>query len=167
MLTMRRVAIVSSFVFLAAPSVFAQGAGIEWKTLNQEVQDLYRAGNYDRAVVVGKKALEVAETEVGPNHSDVATSLNNLALLYQMQGRYASAEPLYKRALAINEKALGPNHPDVATSLNNLAALYNSQGQYASAEPLYKRALAIDEKAIGLTIPMWPGILKTWPRCIG
>ena len=41
-------------------------------------------------------------------------SLNNLADLYQAQGRYADAEPLYKRSLAIGEKALGPDHPDVA-----------------------------------------------------
>ena len=42
-------------------------------------------------------------------------ALNNLAALYDNQGRYAEAEPLYKRALAIQEKALGPDHPDVAT----------------------------------------------------
>jgi tetratricopeptide (TPR) repeat protein len=34
--------------------------------------------------------------------------LNDLASLYQNQGRYTEAEPLYKRALAISEKALGP-----------------------------------------------------------
>ena len=70
-------------------------------------------------------------------------SLNNLAALYDKQGRYADAEPLYKRSLAIQEKALGPDHPDVATSLNNLAVLYQEQGRYADAEPLYKRSLAI------------------------
>ena len=76
-------------------------------------------------------------------------SLNNLAVLYQGQGRYAEAEPLYKRALAIREKALGPDHPDVAASLNNLAVLYAAQGRYADAEPLYKRSLAIREKVFG------------------
>ena len=34
----------------------------------------------------------------------VATSLNNLAALYQAPGRYAEAEPLYQRSLAIREK---------------------------------------------------------------
>jgi tetratricopeptide (TPR) repeat protein len=41
----------------------------------------------------------------------VAQSLNNLAGLYDSQGKYAEAEPLYQRALAISEKALGPDHP--------------------------------------------------------
>ena len=90
-----------------------------------------------------------SEKALGPDHPDVAQSLNNLALLYVNQGRYADAEPLYKRSLAINEKALGPDHPDVATSLNNLAVLYANQGRYADAEPLYKRSLAIREKALG------------------
>ena len=73
---------------------------------------------------------------MGPEHPNTATSLNNLALLYEAQGSYAQAEPLYKRALAIREKVLGPEHPDTAQSLNNLAGLYDSQGSYAQAEPL-------------------------------
>ena len=79
----------------------------------------------------------------------MATSLNDLAVLYCAQGRYAEAEPLHKRALAIREKVLDADHPGVAQSLNNLAALYFAEGQYAQAEPLLKRALAIDEKALG------------------
>ena len=103
---------------------YAQGAGIEWDLLNKEVMELYSAGNYDHAVIVAQKALRVAEQNGGSG--DVATSLNNLAQLYDTQGDYAKAEPLYKRSLAILEKALGSDHPGVATSLNNLAALYDT-----------------------------------------
>ncbi|MFM6272300.1 MAG: tetratricopeptide repeat protein, partial [Dolichospermum sp.] len=69
--------------------------------------------------------------------------LNNLALLYNNQGRYTEAEPLYIRALSIYEQQLGENHPYVATSLNNLALLYDNQGRYTEAKPLYIRALSI------------------------
>src|SRR2546427_3277759 len=127
------------------PALFAQGAGLEWDILIQEATELYRAGKYDRAVVVAKKALEVVQKNVGPDHPSVATSLNNLAELYRAQGQYAQAEPLYKRSLAIREKALGPKHPDVATSLNNLAVLYHTHDQNAQAEQLDKRSLAIME----------------------
>ena len=75
-----------SILLLASSSVFAEGAGIEWDILNDEVKELYRTGKYGRAVVVAKKALEVAEENVGPYHPDVATSLNELALLYKTQG---------------------------------------------------------------------------------
>ena len=57
----------------------SEGAGAEWDVLNQEAVELYRRGQYNRAASVGKEALELAEQNVGPNHPDLATSLNNLA----------------------------------------------------------------------------------------
>ena len=116
-----------------------------------------------------KRSLAIREKALGPDHPDVGTSLSNLAVLYQSQGRYADAEPLYKRSLAIREKALGPDHPDVGTSLNNLAGLYQSQGRYAEAEPLFKRSLAIREKALGPdhpdvgTVAQQPGVAVSVP----
>ena len=50
------------------PDISAHAQGIEWETLNDEVMSLYSQGCYDRAVVVAKKALQVAEQAVGPNH---------------------------------------------------------------------------------------------------
>jgi CHAT domain-containing protein/tetratricopeptide (TPR) repeat protein len=117
--------------------------------LNRRVIELYRAGRYAEAIPLVQQALAIYEKALGPDHPDVATAVNNLALLYDKQGRTAEAEPLYKRALPIYEKAFGPDHPDVAASLNNLTALYRNQGRYAEAEPLIKRALAIDQKALG------------------
>jgi hypothetical protein len=54
----------------------------------------------------------------------VALLLNNLALLYNEQGRYEDVELLDKRSLAIYEQWLGPNHLAVAQALNNFALLY-------------------------------------------
>ena len=96
-----------------------------------------------------KRSLAIREKALGPDHPDVAQSLNNLAESYRGQVRHAEARPLYERSLAIREKVLGPDHPDVAQSLNNLALLYQAQGRYAEAEPLYKRSLAINEEALG------------------
>ena len=80
---------------------------------------------------------------MGPEHPDVARSLNNLAGLYRAQGKYAEAEPLYRRALAIDEKALGPEHPDVARTLGNYADLLREIGRTVEAEELEERARAI------------------------
>jgi tetratricopeptide (TPR) repeat protein len=150
-LIIRALALLGTFAFLGTllSCVHSRGAGIEWNVLIQEAAELHRAENYDRAALVAQKALQVAEQNVGPDHPDVAASLNNLAGLYQTQGQYPQSGPLYKRSLAIYEKALGPDHPYVATSLNNLAMLYYAQGAYAKAEPLLKRSLAISEKALG------------------
>ncbi|RUP51353.1 Tetratricopeptide repeat-domain-containing protein [Jimgerdemannia flammicorona] len=82
-----------------------------------------------------------------------ATSLNNLAALYNSQGKYDKAEPLYERALIIREKVLGSEHPDTAQYLNNLAIFYRGQGDYDKARLLCERALSIREKVLGSEHP--------------
>jgi tetratricopeptide (TPR) repeat protein len=77
---------------------------------------------------------------------DLASRLNEVALLYQSQGRDDDAEQAYLRALALTERSFGKEHPLVASRLDDLALLYQSQGRYALAEPLYLRALEILEK---------------------
>jgi len=145
---------------LGTMPVYADETGIEWDIPNQEARNLSRQGEYARAVVVAKKALDVAVENVGWQHLDVAAILNNLAFLYKKLGDYAKAEPLYKWVMAIDEKSLGPDHPSVAIDLNNLAGLYRALGNHAKAEPLFKRALAIKEKTLVLTILVWPSALK-------
>ena len=110
---------------------------------------LYELGQYAEAEPLYQRALKIDEKALGPQHPDVARSLNNLALLYYAQGKYGEAEPLYQRGQKIYEKVLGPEHPDLAGSLNNLANLYYAQRKYGEAEPLYQQALKIKEKALG------------------
>lgn len=130
----------------------------EAKTLKQQVITLYNQGRYADAIPVAKKVLMITEKYLGPEHPEVAQSLNNLASLYAELGSYAIAESLYQQALEIDEQTLGPEHPVVATDLNNLAVLYDNMGAYVKAEPLYQRALAIQEKTLG---PEHPEVATT------
>jgi len=57
--------------------------------------------------------LDIREKELGPDHVDVAASLNNIAVLLKTSGQFEEAEEMYNRSIAIKEKALGPNHPQV------------------------------------------------------
>ena len=86
---------------------------------------------YERAILIREKVL-------GSEHPDVASSLNNLAALYDNQRRYDVAEPLFERALSIREKVLGSEHPDTALSLQILPFSTKNQGRYDAAEPLYR-----------------------------
>jgi len=109
-----------------------------------------------------KRSLAIWEKALGPDHPDVATSLNNLATLYYQQGDYAKAEPLFKRSLAILEKALGPDNPAVVTSLHTLARFYWDQsGDPDKIKSLRERAWAIEKKALGPDHPDVATILDT------
>jgi len=65
-------------------------------------------GKNDLAEPLFQRALAINEKILGPDHPGIATSLNNLALLYQDQGKYALAEPLFQRAQAIRERKQKP-----------------------------------------------------------
>lgn len=110
---------------------------------------LRERGQYAEAESLLLHALAIREQHFGSDQPDIATSLNNLASLYWLQGRDEQAEPLYQRALSIREHHLGPDHPDTAASLNNLANLYWKQSKYEQAESFYQRALSIYEQRLG------------------
>jgi tetratricopeptide (TPR) repeat protein len=71
----------------------------EANDLNQQVIQLYNRGRSSEAIPLALRALIIREKALGPDHPDVAVSLNNLGELYRAQGRYADAEPLYKRSV--------------------------------------------------------------------
>ena len=121
--------------------------------LNQQALELYRAGRYAEAEALIRESLAILREQLGADHPDVATSLNNLAALYRVQGRYGEAEPFHQQSLTIRREQLGADHPAVATSLNNLAALYQDQGRYVEAEPLYQESLAIRREQLGVDHP--------------
>ncbi len=120
------------------------------RLLSQAGLYLLEQAQYAPARQLFKKALAIREQLLGPEHLDVADSLNDLASSYLYQGMYAEAEPLFQRALAIFTHILGTLHPDVAVALNNLALLYHQQGKYAEAEPLFQQALATWKQSSGL-----------------
>jgi len=117
--------------------------------LGMMAQTAYTGPKQEEAGLLYQRAIAIQEKVLGPEHPDLAMSLNNLAELSLIQWRYREAEALHKRALAIREKALGPDHPLTAASLTNLARLYSLTHRPEIAAPLLVRAVAITEKALG------------------
>jgi ankyrin repeat protein/CHAT domain-containing protein/Flp pilus assembly protein TadD len=122
---------------------------LEMKKLFDKMVSEFKLGKYAEALKYGEKLLPVAEKELGPENSVMASLQSNLATIYFELGKFDKAETFYKRALVIDEKSFGPNHATTAASLNSLAVFYLNRGDYFKAEPLLKRALAIREKALG------------------
>lgn len=122
-------------------------SGILSQRLNLSIKSLAPLSeNIETAPFSSKATIKVSHQE--QEHLDVASSLNNLALINRDQGRYNDAEPLLQKALSIRKRLLGDEHPDVATSLNNLALIYKDQGRYNDAEPLFQEALAMRKRLL-------------------
>jgi tetratricopeptide (TPR) repeat protein len=140
----------------AAYAHYARAARLQpsnWQYAQPAGTLAYMMGDYATAASFKEATLSLVTSAFGPDASETATALNNLALTYQSLARYMEAEPLFRRAIEIGERVLGKDHPTVATRYNNLASLLQAQGKYDQAEPLFRRAIEIGEKTLGKDHP--------------
>jgi tetratricopeptide (TPR) repeat protein len=149
--------LISTALAASSPSV-AQDSAESARQLYKQAMELYNAGRYNEAVPLCERAIAMSTSALGPEHSDVALSLNGLGLIYAGKGDYARAEPLYERALGIYSKLSNTAQSqenrnaatgNVAATLNNLAELYKNRGEYTRAESLYQSSITISLKLRG------------------
>jgi len=77
----------------------------------------------------------------------VASTLNNLALVFEQKGDFEKAIEIHRQALTLREKIFEPPHPDLAESLNNMGTSLIELGRMEEAREVLQRALA-DRRAI-------------------
>jgi serine/threonine protein kinase/tetratricopeptide (TPR) repeat protein len=106
-------------------------------------------GDYRRADVVGREALEIRRRRLGPEHPQVSLTLNNLAVVQLGLGNYPEAEALYKESIAGLQRTFGNEHPEVATSMENLGGVYYRMKRYDESIALEKQVLAMRRKMLG------------------
>src|SRR5262245_11462916 len=86
----------------------------------EAAQQAAAAGDYSEAERLLREAAAIQELSLGSVHPDLASTLNNLALVCERTNKLDEAEHGYRRAHAIAVASLGPGHPFVTTSLKNL-----------------------------------------------
>src|SRR5262245_6554895 len=91
-------------------------------------EEAAETGDLETAERLLREALALQEAKLGLKHSDLAETLNNLAVVCERQEKYADAEQNYRRAHAIAIASLKPGDPAVATSLKNLVEFCVSRG---------------------------------------
>ncbi len=64
----------------------------------------YSQGKYAEAEPLFKRALAIEEKALGPDHPDLATTLENMADLYKKTGRLDEAKRFEERAQAIRSR---------------------------------------------------------------
>ena len=105
---------------------------------------------YEEAMPLLERALSLQRARYKTDHPKIASTLHELALLYQRSGHYDLAEPLFQEALAIRRRLYHASaHPDVAESLSGLAGLYHRKDRYGESESLYREALWQQEALYG------------------
>ncbi|XP_046849012.1 uncharacterized protein LOC124442557 [Xenia sp. Carnegie-2017] len=104
---------------------------------------------YEKAKDFYEQAIEIETKAFGPDHVNIATTYNNLGLVYKDMGENKKAKDFYERAMEIQTKAFGPDHVNIATTYNNLGLVYHDMKQYEIAKDFYEQAIEIQTKAFG------------------
>jgi serine/threonine protein kinase/tetratricopeptide (TPR) repeat protein len=118
--------------------------------LHDVVGGVYRTlGLYAQAEAHLPVALETNKRLLGEEHPATLSSMNDLAILYEMQGRYDEAEQLYVETLETRKRVLGEEHSHTLSSMDNLGLLYKAQHRYDEAESLGLETLEIGRRVRG------------------
>jgi len=64
-------------------------------------------GDYAAARPLFEQALDLRQRVLGPDHPDVANSMNNLSALYEAMGRHLEALDRMRQAAAIDQHMIG------------------------------------------------------------
>ncbi|CAF0946905.1 unnamed protein product [Adineta ricciae] len=105
-------------------------------------------GEYEEAITLFRKSLELHLMSSSQNHQDVAGSYNNIGAAYSDMGDYPKALSSHEQALKIRQQSLPRNHPDVAGSYNNIGNAYSDMGDYPKALSSYEQALKIQLQSL-------------------
>jgi tetratricopeptide (TPR) repeat protein len=97
--------------------------------------------------------LDIQIETLGPGHPITLGSTNNLAIIYQRQGRLDRARELHQQALETKTRVLGGNHPETLSSQYNLAIVLTAEGRLDDAERLHRQTLEVRRQTLGARNP--------------
>ena len=95
--------------------------------INELAQLHHGDGAYAEAEELYLRVLDIVEGLFSADHTNVAASCYNLAILYHETGRLEDAEAYYRRAVWI---WIRESHPLARSALRGLTTIYTGQGRY-------------------------------------
>ncbi|XP_028416353.1 uncharacterized protein LOC114540337 [Dendronephthya gigantea] len=110
---------------------------------------LFHFSEFELSMQFHHLTLKIRLEQLGPNHTDVATSYSKLGAVCYKKGDLEHADDYYQRALKIPLERSDPNYTDVATSYSKLGAVCYKKGDLEHANDYYQRAVKISLERLG------------------
>lgn len=104
----------------------------------------YRRGRFNMAQETTEEVLELNLSFYGPDHPEVASVLNTLALIHEGNGNYEAAIETVRKVIGIRRKEPEPGS-NLAANLNNLAIMLQRTGELDEADVLFEEAVTVVE----------------------
>jgi serine/threonine protein kinase/tetratricopeptide (TPR) repeat protein len=107
------------------------------------------SGEPKLAISQAEQALWKRRSELGDNHPDTWTSMNNLGLAYLAAGRPKQALPLFEFTRQRRQRTLGDNHTETLASMQCLALAYQSMAAFDRAIAILEPTLEKQKRILG------------------
>ena len=124
----------------------------EVRKLRRELQAAYGAGEYKKALILGKNILQKYMENDDANTMEYASDMHNLGVIFDTMGMYAKAVEYYKKAAILKRDCSGESL-SYADTVNNLAIAYNNMGEGEKARRFHGEVLKIREAKLGKDHP--------------
>lgn len=117
--------------------------------LDNIAETYYYNGAYNDSLNYYKKALSIRKKTLGNNHSDTASSYNDIGGVYSSLGIFDTALEYLNKAIVVQKNKTDINLNTIATTYNNIGEVYHYSGKYNDALEYYNKALAIQIEKLG------------------
>ena len=97
--------------------------------------------------------FKILHSQENNENADIATTLNNIGMLYQQNGDYEKAYDYLFKAYEIEKRNFGANHINLATNYNNISINYLRKGELEKAKEYSIKAINLYEKNFGENHP--------------
>lgn len=111
------------------------GVKAEATELHEQVGERFANGQYDEALTLAVRALDVSKKEQINQRQHIAVALGNLGQLCLARGQYSQVEEVYHIALGLMQSP----HEEALVH-DNFGSLYQVMGDYANAEKHLEKA---------------------------
>ena len=108
----------------------------------------YRRGQLDQAEATTEEVLELNKAHYGPDHPEVASVMNTLALIYEGNGNFEAAIATIRQVIDIRRNQPEPGH-NLAANLNNLAIMLHRTGELEESDLLFREAVEVVKEIWG------------------
>jgi tetratricopeptide (TPR) repeat protein len=117
----------------------------------------YSFGDYEKALVLYQKSLDIKINTVGAEHPSVSPVFNYIGLAWKNLGEYDKALTAIEKSLEIIIKSMGIDHPDVGNTYNNIGTIWRNKGVYDKALEFFQKSLDHQIKTFGAEHPSVAG----------
>lgn len=123
------------------------------RALDWLVEALLKNGKAGAAdtLALAERAVRLKERQLGRDHPDLASSLDNLGAVHTDRGEMSAAVPLHERALTLRRRAPPPDGPAVADSLDHLALPLILLQRFRDAQQALEESQRIREAGANLS----------------